>query len=112
MSIGLFGGYHEQKSLSEYLQHLVNELTYTVTVVLRGELKSQIYDNFMLLSVGVYFLVNSEYCLRMNDLANSILLLFVEHFAQLNGQEFEVYNFHGLMHLCEDAKAHGNLDLF
>ncbi len=42
-------------------------LLYTGPVVLKDVLKSQIYDNFMLLSVGVYILVSSEYCLRMND---------------------------------------------
>lgn len=87
-------------------------LLYTGPVVLKGVLQSQIYDNFMLLSTGVYILVSSEYCLRMNDLANSLLISFVQHFSQLFGPEFLVYNVHGLVHLCEDVKIHGNLDLF
>lgn len=87
-------------------------LLYTGPVVLKGVLQSQIYDNFMLLSTGVYIFVSSEYCLRMNDLANSLLISFVQHFSQLFGPEFLVYNVHGLVHLCEDVKIHGNLDLF
>lgn len=64
-------------------------LLYTGPVVLKDVLKSQIYENFMLLSVGVYILVSSEYCLRI----------------------FLVYNIHGLVHLSQDVKLHGNLDL-
>ncbi len=86
-------------------------LLYTGPVVLRGVLKPQIYDNFMLLSVGVYILASPKYCLEMNELANSLLVSFVEHFGQLYGEEFWVYYIHGLVHLSEDVKIHGNLDL-
>jgi len=37
---------------------------------------------------------------------------FVEHFGVLYGQEFLCYNVHGLVHLCEDVKQHGNLEEF
>lgn len=86
-------------------------LLFTGPVVLKDVLKPQIYDNFMLLSVGVYILVSSEYCLRMNDFANSLMVSFVEHFGCLYGQEFLVYNIQGLVHLSQDVKLHGNLDL-
>ncbi|XP_019735241.1 uncharacterized protein LOC109521683 isoform X3 [Hippocampus comes] len=86
-------------------------LLYTGPVVLRGVLKPQIYDNFLLLSVGVYILASPKYCLEMNDLANTLLVSFVEHFGQLYGEEFWVSNIHGLVHLSEDVKIHGNLDL-
>lgn len=46
----------------------------------------------------------------MIDLANTLLLSFVEHFGQLYAEEFLVYNIHGLVHLSEDVKIHGNLD--
>lgn len=86
-------------------------LLYTGPVVLRGVLQPQIYDNFMLLSVGVYILASPKYCLELNDLAKTLLVSFVEHFGQLYGEEFLVYNVHGLVHLSEDVKVHGNLDL-
>ncbi len=43
--------------------------------------------------------------------ANSLLVSFVEHFGCLYGQEFLVYNVHSLVHLSQDVKVHGNLDL-
>ncbi|GAA6097846.1 uncharacterized protein LOC113076649 isoform X1 [Tachysurus ichikawai] len=86
-------------------------LLYTGPVVLNDVLQHQIYDNFMLLSVAVYILASPKFCMKMNDLANTLLLSFVEHFGQLYGEEFLVYNIHGLVHLSEDVKIHGNLDL-
>lgn len=86
-------------------------LLYTGPVVLNGVLQPQIYDNFMLLSVAVYILASPEFCMGMNDFANTLLHSFVEHFGQLYGEEFLVYNIHGLVHLSEDVKIHGNLDL-
>lgn len=47
----------------------------------------------------------------MNELAKSLLVSFVEHFGQLYGEEFLVYNIHGLVHLSDDVKIHGNLNL-
>lgn len=84
-------------------------LLYTGSVVLKGVLQPQIYDNFMLLSVGVSILANPKYCMEMNELA-TMLVSFVEHFGQLYGEEFLVYNIHGLVHLSDDVKTHGNLD--
>lgn len=74
-------------------------LLYTGPVVLRDMLKPQIYNNFMLLSVGVYILASPKYRLEMNDLANTLLVSFVEHFGQLYDEDFWVYNIHGLVHL-------------
>lgn len=78
--------------------------------MLKGVLQPQNYDNFMLLSVGVYILANPKYCMEMNELANTMLVSFVEHFGQLYGEQFLVYNIHGLVHLSDDVKTHGNLD--
>ncbi|XP_067229733.1 uncharacterized protein [Chanodichthys erythropterus] len=86
-------------------------LLYTGPVVLRGILQPQIYDNFMLLSVGVYILASPQYCMELNDFAKTLLVSFVEHFGLLYGEEFLVYNIHGLVHLSDDVKVHGNLDL-
>lgn len=49
-------------------------LLYTGPVVLRGVLQPQIYDNFMLLSVGMYILASPKYCMAINDLANTLLV--------------------------------------
>lgn len=86
-------------------------LLYTGPVVLKEVLKPQIYDNFMLFSVGVHILASSEHCLQKNDLADSLLVSFVQHFGALYGEEFLVYNVHCLVHLSQDVKSHGNLDM-
>lgn len=78
--------------------------------MLKGVLQPQVYDNFMLLSVGVFILASAKHCMEMNELAKTLLVSFVEDFGQLYG-EFLVYNIHGLVHLSDDVKIHGNLDL-
>ena len=65
----------------------------------------------MLLSVSIYILASPTYHLMLNDFAKTFLRAFVKHFGQLYCQEFVLYNIHGLIHLSEDVKAHGNLDL-
>ena len=77
--------------LSDRLRWKATELHHflfcTGPLVLKDELQSPVYDNFMLLSVGVYLLASPEYCFTMNDLANTLLVSFVHHFGQLYGQE-------------------------
>lgn len=35
----------------------------------------------------------------------------MDHFSKLYSDDFVVYNIHGLVHLSDDVKAHGHLDL-
>lgn len=102
------------RALSERLRWKATEfrqlLLYTGPVVLKSVLPRQVYDNFMLLSVAIYILANSNYCIEMNDLAHSFLVSFVEHYGLLYGKEMVVYNIHGLVHLASDVKVHGPLD--
>ncbi|XP_051787729.1 uncharacterized protein si:dkey-242h9.3 [Erpetoichthys calabaricus] len=103
------------RSLFERLRWKATELRqfllYTGPVVLREILHSEVYQNFMLLSVGIYILASPEYCSTMNDFANSLLVAFVKHFSELYGPEFVSYNVHGLTHLSQDVKVHGSLDV-
>lgn len=87
-------------------------LLYTGPVVLCNVLAPPVYSHFMLLSVSVYILLSQKFCFLLNDFAHTCLVSFVEHFGVLYGQEFLCYNVHGLLHLCEDVKQHGNLDEF
>lgn len=66
----------------------------------------------MLLSVAVYILLSQQHCKLLNDFARSCLVPFVEHYSQLYGPEFLIYDVHGLVHICDDVKQHGNLDDF
>lgn len=86
-------------------------LLYTGPVVLSDVLALPLYQNFMLLPVSIFILSNPKLCLALNAFVHSLLVSFVEHFTQLYGQEHIVYNVRGLIHLCEDVRLHGNLDL-
>lgn len=103
------------RGLDERLRWKATELSqlllYTGPVVLKDVLAPEVYQNFMLLSVSIYILASPTYCLMLNDFANTLLRAFVKHFGELYGQEFVVYNIHGLIHLSEDVRVHGNLDL-
>ena len=103
------------RGLDERLRWKATELRqfllYTGPVVLKDVLAPEVYQNFMLLSVSIYILASPAYCLMLNDFANTLLRAFVKHFGQLYGQQFVVYNIHGLIHLSEDVRVHGNLDL-
>lgn len=104
------------RSLIERMRWKATELRqfllYTGPVVLCNVLASPVYSNFMLLSVATYILLSPEHCLLLNDFAHSCLLSFIDHFGKLYGPEFIGYNVHGLVHLAEDVKRHGNLDSF
>lgn len=103
------------RALDERLRWKATELRqfllYTGPVVLRDVLTTEVYQNFMLLSVSIYILASPTYCLLLNDFANTLLRSFVKHFGELYGQGFLVYNIHGLIHLSDDVKVHGHLDL-
>lgn len=103
------------RALKERLRWKATELRqfllYTGPVVLKGVLAEEVYKNFMLLSVAIHILASPSLCLVMNDFARALLCSFVDHFSQLYGAQFVVYNIHGLVHLSEDVKVHGHLDL-
>jgi hypothetical protein len=87
-------------------------LLYTGPVTLAGVLSQNVYDHFMLLSVGITLLISPVYCQVYNDYAHSLLVAFVELASTIYGADFIVYNVHGLLHLAADVKRHGSLDSF
>lgn len=87
-------------------------LLYTGPVVLKGILADELYNIFLLLSVAIHVLARPSLCLVLNDSARTLLCSFVDHFSKLYGDHFVVFNIHGLVHLSDDAKLHGHLDLF
>lgn len=104
------------RSLDERLRWKATELRqfllYTGPVVLYNVLASPVYSNFILLSVAMYILLGPQYCNALNEFAHTCLLSFVDHFSRLYGPEFVSYNVHGLVHISDDVKQHGNLDEF
>ncbi|XP_056608437.1 uncharacterized protein si:dkey-242h9.3 isoform X1 [Triplophysa dalaica] len=103
------------RALSERLRWKATELRqfllYTGPVVLQNVLSPAVYNNFMLLSVPIFLLASPSLSAHLNDLAHTLLVSFVTHFGELYGPEFVTYNVHGLTHLSEDVRRHGNLDL-
>jgi predicted XRE-type DNA-binding protein len=102
------------RSLSEWQRWKATEfrqfLLYTGPIVLCNRLSGTAYQNFLLLSVSMVFLLNNssnEECLKY---AEDLLILFVEQFSELYGPNMLVYNVHNLIHLADDARKYGSLD--
>jgi len=85
-------------------------LLYTGPVCLKGIIPDVMYDNFMLLSVGMFILLSPEHCLELLAQAEVILSNFVDHFGKLYGKEFLTYNVHSVIHLPDEVRTHGALD--
>lgn len=102
------------RQLSEYERWKATELRqlllYTGPVVLIDNLPKELYDNFLLLSVGVGILLNPELSKSYSDFSHNILVSFVKHFGELYGSGKMSYNVHGLVHLKADLHRFGVLD--
>lgn len=87
-------------------------LLYTGPVVLRRCVKEKYYNNFMLLSVAIRILAEPSQSTENINYAESLLEFFVQSFKNLYGRENVSYNVHGLIHLANDVRKHGELDKF
>ena len=85
-------------------------LLYTGPVVLYNKIPTELYSNFMLLSVGIHMLLNRNLCDHYADYAHQLLVSFVQHYSQLFGTNQVVYNVHTLVHLADDVRNHGSLE--
>jgi len=104
------------RSVSEVLRWKATEfrqfLLYSGPIVLRDILSENLYNHFMLLSVGIIILVCPQLASQFCDYANDLLVLFVTEAGKLYGNEIYVYNVHSLIHLANDVKILGPLDEF
>lgn len=78
-------------------------LLYTGIVVLRDVIRSDIYDNFMLLSCGIRILSDENEYLRNNECAMKLLYNFVITFGHIYGQHLISYNVHNIVHLADEV---------
>jgi hypothetical protein len=85
-------------------------LLYTGPVVLVGKVSDAVYNNFMLLSVGIFLLLDVSSSPQHIDYAEELIVLFVKHYSDLYGANMVVYNVHNLIHLCDDRRKYGPLD--
>lgn len=104
----------QPRSLSEIDRWKATEmrqfLLYTGPLVLIGVVHPNVYENLLLLSVGLHILLNNTLSRMYNQYAHDVLIGFVTHFCQIYGEESAVYNVHGLVHLSEESKNYGSLD--
>lgn len=96
----------ERWKATEYCQFLL----YTGKVVLKGILSQELFEHFITLSIAGSILVSPKLVQLHLNYAKELLKYFVEKASQLYGEEFIVYNVHSLVHLADDAEAHGSLD--
>ena len=54
-----------------------------------------VYENVMLLFVGLHILLNNTLSSMYSQYAHGVLVGFVNHFCQIYGEENAVYNVHG-----------------
>jgi len=106
------------RGLTEYKHWKATEyrqfLLYTGPVVLKSILKPDIYNNFIVLHVAISILINpilakSEQFIKYS---HSLLKKFIYQFQNLYGKCFVSHNIHNLMHLANDVKQFGPLDVF
>ena len=104
------------RSLNDVMRWKATEfrqfLLYTGPVVLRDILPESLYENFLLLCVGIMILITPRLCQIHCDYAAQLLTVCVENMKLLYGEGMIVYNVHGLIHLAGDARKFGTLDNF
>lgn len=101
--------YLKQFKATEFRQLLL----YTGVVVFKSVLKPKAYENFLTLVTACRILcsekIQEEGCI---DYAEKLLHYFVKVFGLLYGEENTSHNIHGLYHIADDVRGHGNLDNF
>lgn len=85
---------------------------YTGIVILKGIISPIYYNHFVVLSVAIRILIDSQSYLTFNTYAKSLLLWFVSNYGKIYGDEYLSYNVHSLLHLADDVQTFGSLENF
>ena len=80
--------------------------------VLAEAVPFEYYSHFLILNVAILILVDSEFCIKYNRIAETCLKSFVSEFVEIYGEHHVSANIHGLIHLAADVLLHGALDTF
>ena len=75
-----------------------------------GKLSETMYNHLLLFHAGILILVNRSLCTQYCDFADELLVLFVNHFADLYGSNMLVYNVYDLVHLASEVRQYVCLD--
>lgn len=84
---------------------------YLGPLVLKSILSPDIYVHFLTLHVAITILSTKTFSDHI-DYAESLLKNFVQVFKNLYGEEYISHNVHNLLHLCNDVRRFGPLDMF
>lgn len=85
-------------------------LLYTGPVVLKEHLSTEMYLNFVVLSVATSIMLSNTYHQIYLNYADSLMFWFVKNFAKIYGEQYISHNIHGLIHLKDDVLQFGPLD--
>lgn len=88
-----------------------NFLLYYGIVVLKGVLRSDVYEHFLILFCAVTVCSTDQYE-RFYDVATKLLKHFVDQYCIIYGEQYLTSNVHNLIHLTEDVRNLGNLTKF
>lgn len=86
-------------------------LHYISIVILKEHLPSDVYEHFLALFCAVTICSSNEY-VHLLDLADTLLLHYVERFGDIYGEDYITSNVHNLNHLVDDVKQFGILSKF
>lgn len=86
-------------------------LLYSGPVILKNLLKKAHYQHFLCLSVAIRILCSAD-LKSLYDYANELLVFFAKKFGEMYDLKYLCYNVHNVIHLTNDVKRHGPLDLF
>jgi len=87
-------------------------LLYTGVVVLENNLEKNMYEHFLTLHVAVRILLSDILMQTMTNYAEELLIHFVLSSKCIYGPQILSHNFHNLLHITDDARKYGNLNLF
>jgi len=89
-------------------------LLYHGPVVLKSTLSSKVYEHFLTLHYSITILISKQFCFKNSYLnyAEKLLQHYVTTFKLLYGEHHISHNVHGLLHIVDDVKHFGPLDMF
>lgn len=87
-------------------------LLYTGPIVLKNVVSKNVFDNFMALSIAMTLLLRPDKINnKLINYAENLLIYFVKTFQSIYGEHLVSHNKHGLLHICDDFRRFGPLDL-
>ncbi|CAI6372951.1 unnamed protein product [Macrosiphum euphorbiae] len=87
-------------------------LLYTGIIVLKNNLDKNKYEHFLTLHVAIRILSSDVLMKTMTDYAEELLKHFVLSSKLIYSPKILSHNFHNLLHITDDARKFGNLNLF